>query len=157
MKLNLRFQSGFTLIELIVVIGITAIIAVVGFLNIYGFKSVSELDLTAREIISVLRNAQDRSIGQEDSVQWGVYFENAASDSGFYVLYKGATTTFVSKKNLRPNIQFLDPSIGNSKDIPFNKLSGLPASSITIVVALKNDLLATTTIIVNSNGQIQYK
>lgn len=154
MKLNLKFLTGFTIIELLLVVGITAIIAVVGFLNIYGFKSESELDLTVREIVSVLRNAQDRSMSQEDSSQWGVYFENPLSNSGFYVLYQGATTTFFSKKNLRSNIQFLNPSIGSSKDVSFNKMSGLPNSSTTIQISLKNNPLKTRTIIINANGQI---
>src|SRR3989344_9368719 len=151
-------RSGFTLIELIIVMAITAII-VVGSYNIIGlnFKSQNELELSVREIVSVLRNAQDRSICQEDSSQWGVYFENPVSSSGFYVLYKGATTTFISKKILQSNIQFLDPSIGNVKDISFNKMDGLPISPATVVISLKNNLLASTTIIINSNGQIQYK
>lgn len=149
---------GFTLIELIIVMAITAII-IVGSYGILGFnfKSRNELELAAREIVSVLRNAQDRSISQEDGVQWGVYFENMSNNSGFYVLYKGATTTFISKKNLNPNIKFSDPLIGNSKDISFNKMSGLPVSSTTIVIFLENNSLATTTITVNLNGQIQYK
>ena len=151
-------RSGFTLIELIIVMAITAII-IVGSYNIIGlnFKSQNELELSAREIVSVLRNAQDRSISQEDSGQWGVYFENSVSDSNFYFLYKGATTTFISKKILQSNIQFLDPSIGNVKDISFNKMDGLPISPATVVISLKNNLLASTTIIINSNGQIQYK
>ena len=150
--------SGFTLIELIIVMAISVIIIISSYSIIgFNFKSQSELELTAREIISVLRNAQDRSISQEDSSQWGVYFENAANNSGFYVLYRGVTTTFVSKKNLRPNIQFLDPVIGNSKNISFYKMNGLPTSSTTVVIFLKNNSLATTTITINSNGQIQYK
>lgn len=156
MEINNKF--GFTLIELIIVMAIAVIIVVSSYSIIgFNFKSQSELELTAREIISVLRNAQDRSISQEDSSQWGVYFENAANNSGFYVLYKGATTTFVSKKNLRPNIQFLDPITGDSKNVSFNKMNGLPVSSTTVVIFLKNNSLATTTITINSNGQIKYK
>lgn len=156
--MRINKSAGFTLIELMIVIAITAII-VVGSYSIIGFnfKSQSELELTAREIVSVLRNAQDRSMSQEDGVQWGVYFENTDRDNGFYVLYKGATTTVVSKKNLRSNIEFFDPSVGGNKDVGFSLMTGMPTSAVDIIFNLKNNPSILTTITINSNGQIQYK
>lgn len=158
MPSNSTSTIGFTLIELMIVIAITAII-VAGSYGIIGFnfKSQSELELTAREIVSVLRNAQDRSMSQEDSVRWGVYFENTDKDNGFYVLYKGVTTTIVSKKNLRSNIEFFDPSISSSRDVEFSSMTGMPASAVNIIFNLKNNPSILTTITINSNGQIQYK
>lgn len=151
-------EYGFTIIELIIVIAITAVI-IVGSYGIIGinFKSKNELELTTREIISVLRNAQDRSISQEDGSQWGVHFENPASDNGYYLLYKGTSTVFVLKKILRPNIKFLNPSIGSNKEIEFSFITGFPNASTDIVLSLKNNQFSSSTIMINSNGQIQYK
>lgn len=161
-KFNFKIQSGFTFIELIVAIGIIVVIATIGFLNLYNFRSESELDLTVREIISVLRNAQDRSISQEDGVQWGGYFENPSVGDGYYLLYKGVTTTVVSKSVLRSSIQFLDPISNANKNVLFSSLSGLPIidgipnSSTIIKIVLKNDSSKVRVIFVNSNGQIGF-
>src|SRR3989344_5046125 len=156
--MEINKSLGFTLIELIIVMAFTTIIVVSSY-GIIGFnsKSKSELELTAREVVSVLRNAQDRSISQEDSSQWGVHFENPISENGYYLLYKGTSTIFFSKKILRPSVEFFDPSIGGNKDVEFSFMTGMPTSTINIVLNLKNNPLASTTIMINSNGQIQYK
>ena len=74
--------SAFTLIELLISIGILAILAGIGFINIVNYKQRQDLSFAGQEIIEVLRNAQNRSLSQEATStagtggRWGVYFEN---------------------------------------------------------------------------------
>ncbi|KKR55666.1 MAG: hypothetical protein UT92_C0001G0009 [Candidatus Curtissbacteria bacterium GW2011_GWA1_40_24] len=152
-------MRAFTLIELLIVIGITVVLATISFLNIFNFRGQNDLDLTVKEIVVVLRNAQDRSISQESGSRWGVHFENPVSAGGFYDLFSGidySTSSLVSRSTLRSNLQFSDPAGGNSKDIIFSPVSGLPGGSSTIIIFTKNNPSVSSTIIVNSNGQIQY-
>lgn len=154
-----QLNKGFTLIELLITIGIIAVVSTVGFLNLFGYRGMQELDLTAQEITIILRNAQDRSISQESSSRYGIHFENSVSSGGFYDLFSGATYaagTIISKNSLRPTIQFSDPTSGNSKDIIFAPISGFPNASTTITISLKRDASVLKNIIINTNGQIQY-
>lgn len=152
-------MRGFTLIELIIVIGIIAIISVVATLNIFSYREQQDLDLTTREIVVALRNAQDRSISQESGNRFGIHFENPSGGQSFYDLFSGttyATGTIISKVTLRSSLQFFDPGSGNNKDVIFMPVTGLPNASTTIIISLKRNSSVLKTIIINTNGQIQY-
>jgi prepilin-type N-terminal cleavage/methylation domain-containing protein len=153
-------HKGFTLVEILITISIIAVVSIVGFLSLFEYRDRQDLDLVVQEIVIILRNAQDRSISQESSSRYGVHFENPAADgSGFYDLFSGvtyATGTIVSKATLRPTIQFSEPASGNSKDVIFSPVSGLPNASTTITISLRKDPAVLKTIIINANGQIQY-
>lgn len=152
-------MKGFTLIELLLAVGILAIVSVFGFINLFGYREAQDLDSTTREIVIILRNAQDRSISQESNNRFGVHFENPASGQGFYDLFSGTnyvSGVIISKFALRQDVQFSDPAGGNSKDVIFSPVTGLPNASTTIIISLKRDSSVSKTITVNSNGQIQY-
>lgn len=152
-------MKAFTLIELLLVIGIIAIVSVVSFINLFGYRGQQEIDLAVREIVIILRNSQDRSISQESDNRYGVHFENSVSAGGFYDLFSGvsyATGTVISKNSLWPTIQFSDPTSGNSKDVLFSPVTGLPNSSSTIIISLKRDASILKTITISANGQIQF-
>ncbi|MEK7657952.1 MAG: prepilin-type N-terminal cleavage/methylation domain-containing protein [Patescibacteria group bacterium] len=151
-------MKAFTLIELLIVVAIMAILAAVGSVNLFNFRAQNNLNLTVNEIISLLRNAQNRSITQENGSNWGVHLENPSNQDDFYALFQGAVYSSgntVLRANLRPTVQFNDPSSGASKDIIFNSISGLPFASTTVIISLKSDSSKIKTITVNANGRIQ--
>lgn len=152
-------RSAFTLIELIITMAIIAILAGVGFISIFNYKQRQGLSSTTQEIIEVLRNAQNRSLSQESSTRWGVYFNNPASGTDFYELFQGAsyaTATSVSKSVLASNIQFDIPASGSSSTIIFSPITGLPNVATTIKISLISSPTSSSTISVNINGKIQY-
>ena len=155
----LNMVWGFTLIELVISIGILAILAGIGFISIINYKQRQALSSATQEIVTVLRNAQDRSISQESGNRWGVYFENPLSGSAFYDLFQGlnyATNTIVSRNVLPSGIQFDTPASGSSSTIIFSPVTGLPNSQTTIKISLLNSSTNSSTIIVSANGKIQY-
>lgn len=152
-------MKSFTLIELLIVIAIMTILATVGSFSLFNFRAQNILNLSANEIISLLRNAQNRSITQENGDRWGVRLENPSGQDDFYALFQGAIyspANTVLRANLRPAVQFNDPSSGASKDIVFNPISGLPTVSTTVIISLKSNSSDTRTIIINANGRIQF-
>lgn len=155
-----KFQEkAFTLIELIISMAIIAILAGVGFINIINYRHRQDLTSTTQEIIEVLRNSQNRSLSQESASRWGVHFENQTSGTDFYELFQGASyagATIVSKSALPSNIQFDIPASGSSSTIIFSPITGLPNASATIKIYLISSPTSSSTIIVNSNGKIQY-
>lgn len=155
-----QLNGGFTLIEILITIGIIAVVSTVGFLSLFGYRGRQDLDLTTQEIVITLRNAQDRSISQEiDAGRFGVHFENPSSAEDFYDLFSGttyATGTIISKNSLRSTMQFSDPTSGNNKDVIFTPVNGLPNASTTITISLKRDSSILKNIIINTNGRINY-
>ncbi len=152
-------MRGFTLIELLITIAITVAAATLGIMNLVSHRQERDLTLTTQEIATVIRNAQDRSIAQEEGSRWGVYFENPSSGSDFYELFKGttyATGTIVSKSVLRSNIQFDVPISNSSSTVIFSPITGLPDASSTIKISLIGKSTSSSTITINSNGEITY-
>ncbi|OGG43391.1 hypothetical protein A3G50_02490 [Candidatus Jorgensenbacteria bacterium RIFCSPLOWO2_12_FULL_42_11] len=150
-------KYGFTIIELLIVIGIVVIVAVAGFLGLYSFRGEKYLDLTSQEIINVLRDAQDRSISREEDGHWGVHFENSAGGDNFYELFKGASyadSVKYSRFSLKPSIKFNDPASGANTDIIFQPITGWPNTPTTIKISSKNDSSKNTTIVISANGLI---
>ncbi len=159
-------NKAFTLIELIISIGILAILAGVGFINIINYRHRQDITSTTQEIVEVLRNAQNRSLSQEATStagsggRWGVYFNNpTGAGNDFYELFKGpsyASGTIVSKSVLASNIQFDIPASGSSSTIIFSPITGLPNARATVKISLISSLTVSSTITININGKIQY-
>jgi len=152
-------NAGFTLVEVIVVIAIMVVMATFGFLNIVNYKNRQNLNAAGQEIVTVLRNAQDRSLSQEGGSRWGVHFENPISGSDFYNLFKGSSfaTGIVNSQSVLPsNIQFDNPASGSSANIIFSPITGLPDAATTIKISLVDNSAVSITITVSSNGKIQY-
>ena len=152
-------SKAFTLIELVITIGILGILATVSFINIINYKQRQDLSSASQEIVTVIRNAQDRSLSQESGSRWGVYFENPSSGTDFYELFQGstyATGTIVSKSVLSSNVQFDSPVSGSSSTIVFSPVTGLPDATTTIKISLTSSPTTSSTITINTNGKIQY-
>lgn len=152
-------MKAFTLIELLIVIGIAAVLATVGVLNLFNYRAQNDLDMTIKEIVSALRVAQNYSISQEliesgSGRKWGVHFE-----SGNYVLFRGidyndSGKVIASKSALRQTVEF--KTMPSPADIIFEPITGKPNSSNTIEVSLKSDTNNYKTITISNNGQIQH-
>jgi prepilin-type N-terminal cleavage/methylation domain-containing protein len=118
-------RKGFTLTELLVVLGITAVLSTVSFSLYINQQRTKLLETTAEEIVGFLKYAQQKSMFQEEGKQWNVHFENPASGSDFYALYTGDTyTSPIEPRYLPQGITFGAPGDGSSINIPFYKLSG---------------------------------
>ena len=124
---NTRYRfPAFTLLEIIIVIAITATMATIGIGYYANISKTKLLDKTAEEIVAYLKYAQQNSIIQKDGNQWGVHFENPSSGQDFYALYTGTTySSPIEIKYLPQGIEFVIPSTASSADISFTKLTGL--------------------------------
>jgi len=149
---------GFTLLELLIVIGITATLSVVGIGFYVNQQKSKLLENTALEIANYLRYTQQKSIAQEQGQQWGVHFENPTSGNDYYALYTGTTyTTPIETKYLPTGIVFTTPADGASIDISFNKLTGLLAGgSYSEIILSQPSISQIKNILVCYQGLISY-
>lgn len=81
-----QLHAGYTLIEVLVVLGILATITVAALPAFGTFRSGRDVERDRRAIVAVLRSAQSRAMTGTGDASWGVRF----SGDG-YVLYRGPT------------------------------------------------------------------
>jgi prepilin-type N-terminal cleavage/methylation domain-containing protein len=84
------FNSGFTLVEMLVVISIFIIVTATLLANLPAFRNKTALDLVAQEVAITIRQAQvfgvgTRSFTGDTFPSHGVYFDKSVSDS--FVLF----------------------------------------------------------------------
>ncbi len=154
-------EKGTTLAELLVVIGIIAILASVSFLSLFGTRSQNDLNGTSQEIAALLREARSRSVAQSSGNGWGVHFENSTTTSPFYALFFSATygsTTTIGYYRLPSSVGYAGSSIapGSFKDITFSQLSGLASASTSVSIYLLANPANSSAVNIASSGAVSY-
>ena len=152
-------RKGTTLIEVLMVIFLITILAVVTIANLLGKRSRTELDNTASQIASLLREARSKSMLQASSTSWGVHFENATTS--FYSIFSSTTyATSVERGHyvLPSSVIYVSSTVsqGGSKDITFAQITGLSSVSTTVTFRLQRDPSSTITISIASSGVVGY-
>lgn len=147
-------RKGFTLLEILIVIGISAALLSFGALSLNGLRSGRSIESEARQLVAVLQNAQERSIGQDEGSRWGVTFDTS-SQRHSYSLYQASTTIITS------DIQVLKTGLQISLAAPvtstvvFEKASGVPEAATTITISDGNPDTAKN-VTVSAQGRIDY-
>src|SRR3989344_438098 len=69
--------TGFTLLEIVLVLSLLSIVVVLGAsYSILGQRTKTEIDSTTRTVVDVLRRAQNNAVTGEGFTTWGVRFDN---------------------------------------------------------------------------------
>ena len=152
-------KKGFSLLEILLVMGILAILGTVAFSSFVNYQIVVEADEEANRIRSLLRFAQGKSINFEENSQWGVHFFNPSSGSPLYELFAGSSYPGTIKETayLPPRFTFTSPAVGTVQDIIFKKRNGesMDSSTITITITPTSGQNQSRNISVTSQGNIQ--
>ncbi len=148
-------MKGFTVLEILIVLGISAIIGTISFLSLANVRQSQSLESTAGSVVAVLRDAQSKSMSQEGGLEWGVRFENSMDGRDAYYLVSGPTFTGAQSTAVLPaSVEFFDPVRGTVKDIIFSKITGKPENSATIILKLANNSSIAKNININAQGTI---
>lgn len=155
-------RRGFTIVEMIVTLGIIIILSIVVVSTLLSRRSQYNLQSTASQMASMLRNAQSRSINQENGTVWGVHFENSTSTTPFYALFYTAysSSNIVTRKILPSGVRYSTSTLvsGASLDITFAQVTGIPSLSTSIVLELTvgNNVTASSSVVVAASGLVTY-
>ena len=144
----MRATGSFTLVEILVSIGILVVLVSITILSLGAYKGRVSFDMDAGQVVAVLRNAQSRAISQDRGQGWGVRFFSDTDGVGRYALFWGtayATSSVVTAGTLGYSSSFSDPAPGFSKTIVFAPVTGAPAGPDVVVI--KNSTTATVAII----------
>jgi type II secretory pathway pseudopilin PulG len=110
--MKFKKTKAFTLLELLIVVGITTVLAGVGISSYVNQQRAKLLDTSVQEIVGYLRYAQQKAMAQENGQQWGVHFENPSLGDDFYALYCGSTYEALERThNLAKETEYRIPSI----------------------------------------------
>lgn len=133
-----NIQKSFTLIEVLVVIGVMLILFVTTVVGLRLFQKKSDLDINAQGIISILRVAQSKTLASEEESQYGVYFDDTTTPNQ-YILFKG--DSYINRDNsydkvykFPDSVEISQINLGEGKETVFSRLEGnaLPAGDFTI-------------------------
>ncbi len=130
-------MRGLTLIEVLVVLGILAVLSVGLSPKIINSYNRYQLDASSQDLIQVVRIAEIKAIQSEGSSPYGVHL--VAGDGGSFTLFKGSnfqsrSDTSYDEMHKLPNALNLSFSIGSSTDIIFSKYEATTTNTGTVTM-----------------------
>lgn len=139
--------NGFTLVEVVLVLGIFAILSTVSFSTYTQFRGRENLETATMSVVEALRHAQaNAQSGKGDSV-WGVFVGSTIT------LFKGAS--FSGRDTSYDQVIGLSSGVSASglSEITFAKVTGTPL--MTGTTTLSNSF-GTKNIYINEKGTLTY-
>lgn len=148
MYINNNKNSGFSLVELMVVVAIFFILAGISTSVYSNLKNKNNLDIAQTSVVQGLRRAQVLSMSSKGDSTWGVYLTNEEVKVFKGANFSGREAALDESLSLPPGI-----SIGGNNEIVFSKFYGVPNPTGTTTLVgqwgVKN-------IIINEKGVISY-
>lgn len=151
-------MKGFTLTELIVVIALAVLLGGLALPALRIAQKNSELEETAESLVSVLRLAQNRTLGSEGASQYGVFFDTAVSPDR-YTLFKGAT--YATRDIAADEVHVFPGSVEMSavtmpgSEVVFARLTGVVANAGSVTLRLLADPAKEEFVYISSSGTVQ--
>lgn len=120
----MKNTKGFTLVELLIALGILGIITTLGTSFFSTSIGRNELVSASWEVVDTLRRAQTTGLSGKGNTEWGVHFETTQ-----YVLFDGGTYSAADPDNvffvLNPVLEVSAISLnGGGVDVLFDKNKG---------------------------------
>jgi len=131
-------KTGFTLVELLIVLGIVIVVSILSIPFIQSFQDSSDLQTYADNLNYVLRRAHQQAVNGQNNSSWGVYFNEAGKN---FTLFKG--DSFATRDQSYdqafdyPNIFNISTDFGDQ--IIFSVYSGQASVTGSIIFSGKNN------------------
>ena len=149
-------MKGFTIIELLIVIAITLILATLSA-SLYGNLQVSsQLNDSTSQMLQATRTARERSVARVNNSAHGVYFEINPGADDRYILYQGSS--YAARDSSHDRATTLANSLSLSttltgSEVNFSMGFGVPDNTGSVI--LTHDVNGTRTITINSFGMVE--
>jgi len=121
-------MKSFTLIEILIVVGVLAILIAMAFPAFRSFQAESDLNDSADKIINTLRLAQSKTLASEGASQWGIYFSTSTIPHQ-YTLFQGVNyasrvTSSDEVYDLPESVEIYDINLVGEPEVIFDRLIG---------------------------------
>lgn len=134
-------RSGISLIEVILVVGLFAVIGTASTPFFSHFLLRNNVDTTAETVVNTLRKAQNSSMNQKSSAVWG-----ACMTGSTIRLFTGSCASPTTREDT-PIPSGI--TVSGFSAVTFSKLRGEPSSGITVTVSTAQK---SKTIVLNPAG-----
>lgn len=128
--------SGFTLLEILLVVSILAIVTTVGIGVYRNLAKRVEFEEAKAVFVSDMKYARAAAMSGESGLPWGIHVENSADDT--YAMFSGssyASGTVDSTTTLPMGVVWASPSEGTSTDILFSRITGTTTAATVIMIS----------------------
>lgn len=149
-----KLSRGFTLLELIVVIGILAVLGAIVLSSFYNFRAHRMLELTTKETRQIFEEARSRTLASVNDSSYGVFV-----GAGKVVLFKGEDYTASDPENfafdLDPRVIISQVSFSpQANTVTFVRGTGEASAAGFVEISLVNNLEKTQRITISKQGII---
>lgn len=146
------YRSGFTLVELLIVLAVIALVASAATFSFTQLDGTQSVDKTTLSVLSFLNEAQSKAISSTDDSNFGVRILNNK-----IIFFEGTSygTARASSSYVLSNLVAIATSSGIGTDVIFNSLTGQTNASGTINIYLVSSPKTSSTIQVFSTGIAQ--
>lgn len=155
-KSRQNFPAGFTMIELIIVVGILSILFAASFGVVTNVISNNNFEDAETRTIQMLKKAQNQTMARLNDEQWGIYFDDTNDKIVFFQgsSYSGRNTSFDLEFDFASGVEFGTISLnGGGQEVVFTKTTGETTNYGTVEITGNNNQSSTITI--NEVGQIE--
>jgi prepilin-type N-terminal cleavage/methylation domain-containing protein len=149
--------EGYTLLEMILVIGIIVILAAIGFGAYQTFVTTIQFNSASEGIISDLKATREFAMSGLYGDNWGVHYTNTGSQYYYDLFYTpttffSASTVTTTRIYLPAGISFKNPSSGaGSSTVMFTNTTGTTTTSSVSIGDNYND---SSTVNITPSGTI---
>ena len=145
-------MKGFTLLEILLALGIVAILSFFGVVSLSNFNKDKALSIETEKVLSLISKARSFTLSGRDESAYGIHFEERK-----IVLFKGPTYSSEAEGNeaqtLNAEVALSGISLsGGSSEVLFEKLSGTTFQSGTVTLASVRDASRTKTVTIAGTG-----
>lgn len=151
-------KKSFTLVELLVIVGIFILLIAISFPAIRFFQKESDLNNSTEEVINTLRLAQSKALASEGASQWGVYFSTSTTPHQYTLFqgenYSSRVTSSDEIYKLPLSVEFSDINLAGGQEVVFDRIVGSTSQSGNLSLKLKTDPTKNRTIYIESSGQV---
>lgn len=147
-------RSGFTLVEMLVVLVLLAIVFQISITSFFSITKQQNLDKDVETAYSYLLRARNQTINGEGNSVYGVHFASSSVS-----LFKGSTYSVASTT---ASFSFANKSYlssinltGGTYDVYFQKITGQPSATGTLIYKIGSISTAQKTLNVHASGLVE--
>ncbi len=145
-------MKGFTLIEILLTLGILAVVSTIGLVSLSNFNKDKALDAEVGKVLSLISKARSYTLSAREGSAYGVHFEEKR-----VVLFKGLTYSSGTATNqiqaLNAEVKIANTSLsGGGNEVLFSRLSGATTQSGTITLTSVRNSSQTKVITIVGTG-----
>jgi len=141
----MKEKSGFTLVEVTVVVAIVALLAAIVSVPLINFRRQQALQNTTNGLVALLNEARTKTLGSYNNTTYSVHL--ASSDA---TLYTGASYTAGASSNQIFSFEYPVTATwsiaGGGANISFDRLKGTTSQHGTITLSTSSGVTRTITI-----------